>query len=77
MTFALGSKKDDVPAHETRPRRRRVRVLVAVVVLALALFAAMTFRLFVYPDLNAPVPSDAIVVLGGQSAQGTDEADRR
>jgi hypothetical protein len=39
--------------------------VVSVVVLVVATFCATTLRLFVFPDLNAPVPSDAIVVLGG------------
>jgi len=33
----------------------------------------MTFPLFVYPDLNAPERSDAIVVLGGNGAGRFDE----
>ena len=36
-----------------------------VVVLAMV---ALTVLLFVYPDLNAPERSDAIVVLGGNGA---------
>jgi hypothetical protein len=44
----------------------RARVIVALVVVLVALaFVALTLRLFVYPDLNAPQRSDAIVVLGG------------
>ncbi len=46
----------------------------AVTALALALSCAMTLRLFVFPDLNAPVPSDAIVVLGGQESNQPEEA---
>jgi hypothetical protein len=45
-------------------------------VLAVAAGFVMTFRLFVFPDLNTPTASDAIVVLGGQSAQGHDEGIR-
>jgi uncharacterized SAM-binding protein YcdF (DUF218 family) len=45
-------------------------------VLAFAAVCAMTLRLFVFPDLNTPAPSDAIVVLGGQSAQGSEEGIR-
>ncbi len=41
--------------------------------LALVLFGLTTLRLFVFPDLNAPVPSDAIVVLGGQTSQTSTE----
>ncbi len=40
-------------------------IAVFVVVLAMV---ALTARLFVYPDLNAPEPSNAIVVLGGNGA---------
>jgi uncharacterized SAM-binding protein YcdF (DUF218 family) len=43
-------------------------------------FAALTTRLFIWPDLNAPVHSDAIVVLGGTGLMpvqtGVDLADR-
>ena len=42
--------------------------------LALALICAMTLRLFVFPDLNAPIRSDAIVVLGGQESNQPAEA---
>jgi uncharacterized SAM-binding protein YcdF (DUF218 family) len=42
----------------------------AAVVLA---FCVLTAVLFVYPDLNAPVPSGAIVVLGGQGRGSLDE----
>jgi len=45
-------------------RARTLAVVVAVVLVVLA-FAGLTLRLFVYPDLNAPERSDAIVVLGG------------
>jgi hypothetical protein len=44
---------------------------VALVVVILA-FVALTLRLFVLPDLNAPVRSDAIVVLGGNGAASFD-----
>jgi hypothetical protein len=45
---------------------RRSRIVAAAVVAVLVLaFSAATLRLFVYPDLNAPEHSDAIVVLGG------------
>jgi hypothetical protein len=43
-------------------RSRFLAALVLVVVLA---FVGLTLRLFVYPDVNAPEPADAIVVLGG------------
>jgi uncharacterized SAM-binding protein YcdF (DUF218 family) len=45
--------------------RSRLVVIALVVVLAVV---ALTLRLFVYPDLNAPERSDAIVVLGGNGA---------
>jgi hypothetical protein len=42
---------------------------VAAVVVALVLaFVALTLALFVYPDVNAPQRSNAIVVLGGNGA---------
>jgi hypothetical protein len=43
-----------------------VAAVVALVVVAAVV--ALTLRLFVYPDLNAPERSDAIVVLGGNGA---------
>ena len=53
----------------------RSRVVTAVVVLAVLVlaFVALTLRLFVYPDLNAPERSDAIAVLGGNGAGPFDE----
>lgn len=45
----------------------------AVVALVSA-FVGLTFVLFVYPDVNAPQRSDAIVVLGGHGAGPFDEA---
>jgi hypothetical protein len=53
-------------------RVRGVVALVVVLVVVLA-FVALTLRLFVYPDLNAPQKSDAIVVLGGNGAGPFDE----
>jgi hypothetical protein len=47
-----------------------------VAVLAFAALSVLTLRLFVFPDLNTPMPSDAVIVLGGQSAQGSDEGIR-
>jgi len=53
---------------------KRSRVVVTLVVVALVLaLCALTLRLFVYPDVNAPVRSDAIVVLGGNGAGSDDE----
>ena len=45
--------------------RRRTKIIAVVVVVIIGL----TGRLFVWPDLNAPVHSDAIVVLGGGGAR--------
>jgi hypothetical protein len=44
---------------------RRVARVVAVLLVAVVAFSAVTARLFVYPVVNAPQVSDAIVVLGG------------
>jgi uncharacterized SAM-binding protein YcdF (DUF218 family) len=49
----------------------RVRI-VAAVVFVLVVFCVMTALLFVYPDLNPPEHSDAIVVLGGHGAPAFD-----
>lgn len=46
----------------------RVRIAAVVVFVLLVVFCVMTAVLFVYPDLNAPERSDAIVVLGGHGA---------
>jgi hypothetical protein len=46
---------------------RRARIVTVVVVLVAFLVAA-TLRLFVFPDLNAPERSGAIIVLGGNGA---------
>ena len=59
-----------VGLHSTRSRLVAGGVLVLVLALA---FVALTLRLFVYPDLNAPERSDAIVVLGGNGAGPFDE----
>jgi hypothetical protein len=45
--------------------KRRRRTLVAAALVLLVAFVGVTARLFVFPDLNTPVHSDAIVVLGG------------
>ena len=42
----------------------------------LVVFCVMTALLFVFPDLNAPERSDAIVVLGGHGAPAFDEGRR-
>ena len=46
----------------------RVRIVAAVVFVLVVVFCVMTAVLFVYPDLNPPERSDAIVVLGGHGA---------
>jgi hypothetical protein len=78
-TMTLPSKDVDhnrSPARVAR-RRRRALFFVAVALLAIATFCAMTLRLFVFPDLNAPAQSDAIVVLGGnEDAQARAEGVR-
>ncbi len=56
-------------------RTRRARIVAVVSLLAVvAGFCALTLRLFVYPDLNAPERSDAIFVLGGGSPAPPEEA---
>jgi hypothetical protein len=60
----------------TRLRSRRAWVLVAVAVLAFAALSVITLRLFVFPDLNTPVPSDAVIVLGGPNSQAPAEGIR-
>jgi hypothetical protein len=51
-----------------RPRTRRARIVTAVGAVVIALFVAATVRLFVLPDLNAPAPAGAVIVLGGNGA---------
>jgi hypothetical protein len=53
-------------------RSTRTRVI-AVAVVVVAVFCALTLRLFVYPDLNAPVRSDAIIVLGATGTRALHE----
>jgi hypothetical protein len=48
-------------------------VVTIAVGVALVAFCVLTVRLFIYPDLNAPVRSDAIVVLGGNGLGPPDE----
>ncbi len=54
-------------------RSRRSRVIAVVVVALVVGLCVMTAVLFVYPDLNAPEHSDAIVVLGGHGAPAIDK----
>jgi uncharacterized SAM-binding protein YcdF (DUF218 family) len=49
-------------------RSTRVRIVAAVAVVLFVVFCVMTALFFVYPDLNPPRYSDAIVVLGGHGA---------
>ena len=55
------------------PKSTRARLVAALVVVLVLAIVALTFPLFVYPDLNAPQKSDAIVVLGGNGAGPFDE----
>jgi hypothetical protein len=54
-------------------KSKRVRIVTGVVAVLLVVFCIMTTVLFVYPDLNAPERSNAIVVLGGHGALGFDK----
>ena len=51
----------------------RVRIVAAIVFVLVVVFCVMTAILFVYPDLNPPERSDAIVVLGGHGAPAFDK----
>jgi uncharacterized SAM-binding protein YcdF (DUF218 family) len=51
----------------------RVRIVAAVAFVLVVVFCVMTALLFVYPDLNPPEHSDAIVVLGGHGAPAFDK----
>ncbi len=51
----------------------RARIVAAVVLVVVVVFCVMTAVLFVFPDLNAPQRSDAIVVLGGHGAPAFDK----
>jgi hypothetical protein len=55
------------------PKSTRVRLVAAVVLLLILAVVGLTFPLFVYPDLNPPQRSNAIVVLGGNGAGPFDE----
>jgi hypothetical protein len=54
-------------------RSRRSRLVAAGVLVVVLAFVALTLRLFVFPDVNAPEQSNAIVVLGGNGAGPFDE----
>jgi hypothetical protein len=51
----------------------RARIVAAVVFVLVVAFCVMTAVLFVYPDVNPPERSDAIVVLGGHGAPAFDK----
>lgn len=51
----------------------RARIVAAIVFVLVIVFCVMTAVLFVYPDLNPPERSDAIVVLGGHGAPAFDK----
>jgi uncharacterized SAM-binding protein YcdF (DUF218 family) len=51
----------------------RARIVVGVIAVLLVVFCVMTALLFVFPDLNAPERSDAIVVLGGHGVPAFDK----
>jgi uncharacterized SAM-binding protein YcdF (DUF218 family) len=58
------------------PRSRRARIVAAIVAPLVLVFCVMTAVLFVYPDVNAPERSDAIVVLGGHGAPAFDKGEQ-
>lgn len=51
-------------------------MIVTLVVVVVLVFVALTLRLFVFPELNTPVRSDAIAVLGEPGAPGIDEGEK-
>ncbi len=55
-------------------RTKRSRIITGVVGVVVLAFVGFTVRLFVFPDLNAPEHSNAIVMLGGNGAGPFDEA---
>jgi uncharacterized SAM-binding protein YcdF (DUF218 family) len=55
-------------------RSKRARIIAVVAVALVVVFCALTARLFVFPDLNTPARSDAIVVLGGFGLGPVDKA---
>jgi hypothetical protein len=54
-------------------KSKRVRIVATVVAVLVVVFCVMTALLFVYPDLNPPERSNAIVVLGGHGAPAFDK----
>ncbi len=55
-------------------RTKRSRIITGVVCVVILVFVGLTLRLFVFPDLNAPEHSNAIVMLGGNGVGPFDEA---
>jgi hypothetical protein len=55
------------------PKSTRARLVAALGVLLVLAIVGLTFPLFVFPDLNVPEKSDAILVLGGNGAGPFDE----
>jgi hypothetical protein len=66
----LGEEGDchNVPSPMRFLRSTRVRIVATIAFVLVVVFCVMTAILFVYPDLNPPERSDAIVVLGGHGA---------
>jgi hypothetical protein len=54
------------------PRSKGIRVVLLVVAALVVAVCALTVPLFIKPDLNTPVRSDAIIVLGGNGAPPED-----
>jgi hypothetical protein len=54
-------------------RSTRSRLVAAAVLVVVLTILGLTFPLFVYPDVNAPQRSDAIVVLGGNGGGSFNE----
>ncbi len=57
-------------------RTTRSRIVAAVALVLVLAFVALTLRLFVFPDLNPPQRSNAIVVLGGNGAGPPDKGEQ-
>jgi uncharacterized SAM-binding protein YcdF (DUF218 family) len=57
-------------------KSRRSRIIAAVATALVLTLVALTLRLFVYPDLNPPVHSNAIVVLGGFGLNSVHEGEK-
>ncbi|HEY1653183.1 MAG TPA: hypothetical protein VGG09_14960 [Acidimicrobiales bacterium] len=51
----------------------RVRIVAAIVAVLVVVFCVLTALLYVYPDLNPPQRSNAIVVLGGHGVPAFDK----